>query len=85
MPHPIIFNFYFQGSFSRVNSEIPNARIFQHTILELSYEMDSKNMLHTFSQIHLRMIKLLPFELPKSTYLYPNPHRVGLIRILSEN
>ena len=40
-----------------VNSEILNARIFKHTILELSYEMDSKNMRYTFetffSQIQL--------------------------------
>ena len=40
--------------FSRVNSD----RIFKHIILELSYEMDSKNIRHTFekffSQIQLR-------------------------------
>ena len=49
MSYPLIFNFQgFLGPFSRVNSEIPNARIFKHTILELSYEMDSKNMRHTF-------------------------------------
>ena len=38
----------FLGPFSRVNSKIPNARIFKHTILDLSYEMDSKNIRHTF-------------------------------------
>ena len=59
MSLPLIFNLYgFLGPFSRVNSEIPNARIFKHTILELSYEIDSKNMQHTFetffSQIQLR-------------------------------
>ena len=59
MSHPLIFNFLvFLGTFSRVNSEIPNARIYKHTILELSYEMDSKNMQHTFetffSQIQIR-------------------------------
>ena len=38
----------FLGPFIRVNSEIPNARIFQHTTLELSFEKDSKDMRHTF-------------------------------------
>ena len=38
----------FFWTFSRVNSRIPNARIFQQTILELSHGMGSKNLLHTF-------------------------------------
>ena len=47
--HPQIFNFKgFLGPFSRVNSEIPNARIFKQIIFELSYEMNSKNMWHAF-------------------------------------
>ena len=48
----------FLGPFSRVNSEIPNARILEQTILEMSYEMDFKNVQLTFetffSQIQLR-------------------------------
>ena len=43
------FNFEgFFKSINRVNSGIPNDRIFQHTILELSYKLDSKNMCNTF-------------------------------------
>ena len=48
----------FLGPFIRVNSEIPNARIFKQTILKLLYKLDSKNICHTFetffSQIQFR-------------------------------
>ena len=52
-----IFNI-FVGPFSRVNTEIPNAKIFKHTILKLSYEMYSKNIRHTFETFFFSQIQL---------------------------
>ena len=58
MSNPLIFNFKgFLGFFIWVNLKIPNTRIFKHTILELSYELDSKNMCYTFQTFFFSNLK----------------------------
>ena len=46
MSHPLEIGFL--GSFCRINSGMPNVRVFQNAFLELSYDFHSKDIFHTF-------------------------------------